>query len=95
VIEAVAKSFQIALTDLKSRKRDKETALARQVAMYLIREGTNSSLTQIGKELGSRDHSTVLYACEKIANDINASPYLKRKINDIQQRIQSKIAGHH
>lgn len=95
VVEAVAKSFQIAPTDLKSRKRDKETALARQVAMHLIREKTNCSLTQIGKELGHRDHSTVLYACEKIANDIDASPYLKRKINDIQQRIQSKMPGHH
>jgi chromosomal replication initiator protein len=95
VIEAVAKSFQLAPLDLKSRKRDKETALARQVAMYLAREETNCSLAQIGKELGSRDHSTVLYACEKIASDIDASPYLQRKINDIQQRIQSKIAKHH
>jgi len=87
VIEVVAKSFQLAPLDLKSRKRDRETALARQVAMYLIREGTNCSLAQIGKELGDRDHSTVLHACEKIASDIDASPYLRRKIMDIQQKI--------
>ena len=90
VIEAVAKSFQLALLDLKSRKRDKETALARQVAMYLIREETNCSLAQTGKELGDRDHSTVIHACEKIASDINASPYLRRKISDIQHEIYPK-----
>ena len=95
VIEAVANSFQLTPIDLKSRKRDKETALARQVAMFLSREKTNCSLAQIGKELGSRDHSTVLYACGKIAGEIDASPYLKRKINDIQQRIQSKMSGHY
>ncbi len=90
VIEAVANSFQLAPVDLKSRKRDKETTLARQVAMYLIRQGTNSSLAQIGKELGDRDHSTVLHACEKIASDIDVSPYLRRKILDIQQNMYHK-----
>ena len=90
VIEAVTDSFQITPVDLKSRKRDKETALARQVAMYLIRKETNCSLAQIGKELGGRDHSTVLHACEKIASDIDASPYLRRKITDIQQKIYPK-----
>ena len=90
IIESVANSFQLAAPDLKSRKRDKETALARQVAMYLIRQKTNCSLVQIGKELGDRDHSTVIHACEKIASDIDASPSLKRKILDIQQNISPK-----
>jgi len=93
VIEAVANSFQIAPIDLKSRRRDKETALARQVAMYLIRQETNSSLAQIGKELGGRDHSTILHACGKIASDIDASPYLRRKILDIQHNIYRKQSG--
>ena len=90
IIEAVASSFQLTPPDLKSRKRDKETALARQVAMYLIRQETNCSLVQIGKELGDRDHSTVIHAYGKISSDIDASPYLKRKILDIQQRISPK-----
>jgi chromosomal replication initiator protein len=90
IIESVANSFQLAAPDLKSRKRDKETALARQVAMYLIRQETNCSLAQIGKELGDRDHSTVIHACEKITSDIDASPSLKRKILDIQQNISPK-----
>ena len=93
VLEAVANSFQIAPVDLKSRRRDKETALARQVAMYLIKQETNYSLVQIGKELGGRNPSTVSHACEKIANDINASPHLRRKILDIQQKIYPKQKG--
>jgi len=90
VIEAVANSFQLAPADLKSRKRDKQTALARQVAMYLIRQETNCSLAQIGKELGGRDHSTVTHACEQIAGEIDANPYLRRKIRDIQQSMSPK-----
>jgi len=87
VVEAVANSFQITTVDLKSRRRDKETALARQVAMYLIKQETSYSLAQIGKELGGRNPSTVSHACEKIANDIDASPRLKRKVLDIQQEL--------
>ncbi|MCK5434008.1 MAG: chromosomal replication initiator protein DnaA, partial [Dehalococcoidales bacterium] len=90
IIEAVANSFQLTPPDLRSRKRDKETALARQVAMYLIKQETNYSLAQIGKELGDRDHSTVTHAYGKIAGDIDASPSLKRKILDIQQNISPR-----
>ncbi|MDH5695009.1 MAG: chromosomal replication initiator protein DnaA [Dehalococcoidia bacterium] len=90
VIKTVANSFQLTPSDLKSRKRDKETALARQVAMYLIKQTTNCSLAQIGLELGGREHSTVIHAYQKIANDIDNSPYLRRKILDIQQGIYLK-----
>ncbi len=90
IIDEVASSFQLTPQDLKSRKRDKQTALARQVAMYLFRQETNWALTQIGEELGGRKPATVSHAYEKIANDINNSPYLKRKISDIQQKIYSK-----
>jgi len=93
IIEAVVVSFQLTRQDLKSQKRDKETALARQVAMYLIRQESSWSLTQIGKELGGRGPATVSHAYEKIANDINNSPYLSRKISDIQQKISSMQRG--
>ncbi len=90
VIETVANSFQLTISDLKSRKRDRETALARQVAMYLIKQTTNCSLAQIGLELGNRDHSTVIHASQKIASDMDNNPYLRRKILDIQQGIYLK-----
>ena len=87
IIEVVANSFQIIPLQLKERKGDKETILARQVAMYLIRQETNYSLAEIGQELGGRRPSTVIHAYEKIAHNIDASPYLRRKILDLQQRI--------
>jgi len=90
VLKAVASSFQLTLSELKSRKRDRETALARQVAMYLIKEATNCSLAQIGLELGNRDHSTVIHACRKIASDIDNNPYLRRKVSQIKQGISLK-----
>ena len=86
LVEAVASSFQLSLADLKSLKRDKETALARQVAMYLIRHETSCPLAQIGKELGNRNPSTVSHACEKIAAEISISPYLKRKVAAIREQ---------
>ena len=92
IVEAVAKSFQLSPSDLKSKKRDKEITLARHVAMYLIRQETNCSLSQIGQELGGRDHATVSHACEKVAGSIESSPSLRRTIQDIQQAIHHQSA---
>jgi chromosomal replication initiator protein len=85
VIKAVAQSFQLTPDDLKGRKRDRNTALARQLAMYLLKEGTSCSLAQIGLEFGKRDHSTVTHAVQKISAGIDNDPYLRRKVFDIQQ----------
>jgi len=87
IIEAVANSFQLTPLDLKGRKREKETTLARQVAMYLIKEQTNCSLTQIGNYLGKRDHHIVSHAYKKITSDMAINPDLRNKILDIQQRL--------
>ncbi len=87
ILETVARSFQLTLADLTGKKRDKETTLARRLAMYLIRQETNCSLAQIGQELGGRDAAAVTNACKKVTGDIDASPYLRRKIGDIQQTI--------
>jgi chromosomal replication initiator protein len=89
IIEAVADSFQLSPDDLKSKKR-KQSAVAREVAVYLLRQGNNYSLEQIGAELGGRDPSFVSRACRKIANDIDGNSYLRRKVADIQQRLSSK-----
>jgi chromosomal replication initiator protein len=87
VIAAVTDSFQLAPLDLKSRKRDKETAFARQIAIYLIKQETNSSLTRIGQELGGRNHSTITHAYKKVATEINTNPYLQRKLSELQQSL--------
>ena len=93
IIKAVADGFQLGPTDLKGRRRDKETALARRVAMYLIRQETSCSLAQIGQELGARDAAAVANACKKITGDINVSPYLKRKLPEIQKNIHSCLSA--
>ena len=93
IMEAVVDSFQLTPSDLKGRKRDEMTALARQVAMYLIRQETECSLSVIGKELGGRTPATVSHAYQKIAYDINNDPALKRKVFDIQQEIHSATSN--
>ena len=90
IIQAVARSFQLPHDALLGRKRDKDTALARRLAMYIIRQETNYSLSQIGDELGKRDAAYVTNACKKIAGDINSSPFLKRKIRDIKRHMRPK-----
>ncbi|MFC1988162.1 chromosomal replication initiator protein DnaA [Chloroflexota bacterium] len=91
IVEAVVNSFQLTPSDLKSRKRDEATALARQVAMYLIRQETDCSLAQVGQELGGRSPATVTHSYQKIADAINNSPPLRRKIFDIQQNLSSGL----
>jgi chromosomal replication initiator protein len=90
IIEAVADSFQLSREVLLGRDRDKDTALARRLAMYIIRQETNYSLDQIGQALGNRDAAAVTNACKKVASDINTSPFLKRKLHDIQRHIKPK-----
>ncbi len=87
IMEAVVNSFQVLPSDLKSQKRDEATVLARQVAMYLIRQETNYSLAAIGKELGGRSPATVSHGYQKIAGNLNNDPSLRRKVFEIQQRL--------
>ncbi len=93
IIQAVADSFQLPREELAGKKRDKDTTLARRLAMYLIRQETNSSLAQIGQELGNRDAASVTAACKQIASNIEESPYLKRKIRDIQSHLRPRTAA--
>jgi chromosomal replication initiator protein len=87
VIKAVARGFRLNPEDLTGRKRDRQTALARQLAMYLLKEATGCSLAQIGLEFGNRDHSTVSHATQKIATDIESDPYLRRKTREIEREL--------
>jgi chromosomal replication initiator protein len=90
VIEAVAKRFQLASADLQGLKRDKEIALARQIAMYLIREQTSYPLAQIGRDFSDRHPSTVRHACEKITTESSLNPHLRRQISEIRKQICPK-----
>jgi chromosomal replication initiator protein len=90
VLEAVAGSFNVTTDDLRGRKRDRGTALARQVAMYLLKQATACSLAEIGLEMGNRDHSTVIHACRKISQDLDNDPRLKHRIDEILSGFSSR-----
>lgn len=87
IIASVAAQFGVDEDRLLSRERSREVALPRQVAMYLIRKETTASLPQIGEALGGRDHTTVMYGCEKIANVIETDETLRRRVVSIRDRM--------
>ena len=87
IMEAVAESFGITIDELVGRKRDKDTTMARRLAMYLMRKETNFSLSRIGMEIGNRDAAAVTNACRHVVSNLATNSFLKRKINDIQQNI--------
>ncbi len=84
----VCKYYNIKVADIESAKRTSTIAYPRQVAMYLIREMTDSSLPKIGDMFGGRDHSTVKYACGKIEDEINQDPVLKEIIENLKREIR-------
>jgi chromosomal replication initiator protein len=88
LLDTVASSFRLTPEDLLGRRRDKEVAQARQVAMYLLKQLENCSLADIGTALGGRNPSTVSHACGKIAADLEANPVLRRKVEDIKKKIR-------
>jgi len=83
ILDAVAAHFQVSLDALKGRQRDHKIALARHIAIYLVREKTNCGLQDLGRLLGGRDHSTVLRGHQKIAGMLSTNPSLQRSIDEI------------
>jgi len=84
ILERVAIYYGVTREDLLGPRRSREIALARQVAMYLVRELTSLSLPQIGREVGNRDHTTVLYGVDKIAALFEKDEALRRQILEIK-----------
>ncbi|AFR99115.1 chromosomal replication initiator protein DnaA [Lentilactobacillus buchneri] len=83
----VASYFHISINDLKGKKRMKSIVMPRQIAMYLSREMTSNSLPKIGKEFGGKDHTTVIHACDKIAEIIKLDADLRKEIADIKSAL--------
>src|SRR5690606_30046121 len=89
IIEAVAKFFDIDTKDLSGKSRKKELVVPRQIAMFLLREEISLSFPSIGNELGGRDHTTAIHACNKIQQDAQDNQKLKQQILSIKQLIQA------
>jgi chromosomal replication initiator protein len=90
IVRAVADYYGVNLDQLRSSKRDRAIVVPRQIAMFLIREETDISLLRIGAELGGRDHSTVLHACDKIARELGENDEMRREINAVREMIYSE-----
>lgn len=87
VIQIVAEFYDINSSDLINRCRKKEVVYPRQIAMYLIREELKKSFPFIGEKLGGRDHTTVMYACDKMSKEIEKNDILNQEIGLIKQRM--------
>ncbi|MCH9009377.1 MAG: chromosomal replication initiator protein DnaA [Chloroflexi bacterium] len=87
VIDAVSDYYGISSDAIKGRKRDKKTALARQVTMYLLREEADMGASAIGRVLGGKDHTTVLHGCDRISNQMNVDSHLRRDVINIRETL--------
>jgi chromosomal replication initiator protein len=87
VIRRVADIFGVTVDRILGRDRSRQVALPRQVAMYLLREESNISLPQIGETLGGRDHTTVMYGCDKVADLIERDDRFRKQVFDIKEQL--------
>jgi chromosomal replication initiator protein len=87
VLAAVAEFYRVDIADLTGRSRNKEVVLPRQMAMYLLREETGASLPQIGELLGGRDHTTVMYAHDKMSEQVETDNQRRREVIAIKERL--------
>jgi chromosomal replication initiator protein len=88
---AVSRHFSLTVDDLKGHSRARKVALPRQLAMYLCRELTGASLPRIGEEFGSRDHTTVLHACEKITRERKESAEIEQTLARLEHDLHEVV----
>lgn len=91
IVNAVSKFFDVDIKDIIGKGRRKELVKPRQITMFLMRDETNTSFPTIGHELGGRDHTTAMHACNKISKEIQDDEKLKQEIESIKQLLYSEI----
>ena len=89
IIKAVAKQFNLRVGDIRSRKKNKNLVLSRQIVMYLSRKLTNNSFPDIGEKVGGRDHSTVIYSNNKIKKIIEKDYTIKTVVEKLEVILQT------
>ncbi len=87
VLDAVTEAFGVKIVDLQSKSRTRSLVRPRQVCMYLARKLTGHSLQEIGRHLGGRDHSTVVYAQEKVGAEMERDKGFRRTVTDLLSRL--------
>lgn len=88
--EGVARYFDLKPEEFRSKKRNREISYPRQIAMFLCRELTDMSLPKIGDSFGGRDHTTVIHACDKISEDLELKPEIRRTVDELRRNITGK-----
>jgi chromosomal replication initiator protein len=93
IIAQTAQYFSLTIEEICSSSRNRNLVEARQIAMYLCRELTELSLPNIGREFGGRDHTTVLYAYNKLKDALPSEPALYTKISELTYRVKQRADG--
>ncbi|OUL28956.1 chromosomal replication initiation protein DnaA [Nostoc sp. T09] len=87
ILKVIADTFDLSIEDIKSNSRRREISWARQIGMYLMRQHTALSLPRIGEEFGGKDHTTVIYSCDKIAQLRESDRTLATTLRQLSDRI--------
>ena len=87
--KVVSEHFGLKISDMKAKKRTKEVALPRQIAMYISKQLTNLSLSDIGKNFGGKDHATIIYACKQIENKRSRDEVFHRMVETLLRKIKA------
>jgi chromosomal replication initiator protein DnaA len=88
ILRVIADDYKLSYNDLKGKKRTKNIVFPRQIAMYIARDITEYSTTELGFEFGGRDHTTVMHACQKIEEQLKLDPNLESKIQALIRAIK-------
>jgi len=88
IMRIVSEAHKVSVNDLKGKKRTRSIVVPRQIAMYIAREITEYSTTEIGLEFGGRDHTTVMHSCQKVDEQLKLDPTLDSKIQKLVQGIR-------
>ncbi|NJM65509.1 MAG: chromosomal replication initiator protein DnaA [Acaryochloris sp. RU_4_1] len=88
IISTVADMYSVSIEDLKGNSRRREISMARQIGMYLMRQHTDLSLPKIGEEFGGKDHTTVIYSCDKVSDLQKTDPELAQALRQLGDRIK-------
>lgn len=88
ILEVVADYYHITVPDLRGKKRDKKRALPRQLVMYLAKELTEYTFTDIGNELGGRDHATIMHGCNKILDEIAIDANMCATVEELKHKVR-------